>query len=558
MGAIVAKFRSLPHAIPGEHVKRTREIEQLVRLHKEEAGHESDDEHPPPKPFVEWPAFNAGIGVLILVNALTMGMETDARVREQNTGEEISGLWYLLEIMFCLVYVGELVARLYFLKLSYFHDGLRLMVWNCCDAGIVLMSFIDTMILQTIGSGGSLRFVLLLRMIRIMRLVRLIRLLRIFKELWLITSGLLQSTRTLGWIALITYLFIYICSIFMTIWVGKNDDLYDPYYVTSGGWDHEIYFKTMGRSTFTLFQVLTMEGWSQNIARHVGQNQPWLQFFFVIFIGFGTFGILNVVIAVIVERTLATANLDEDHVRRSQERDRLKVLSHLRDIFEAADEDGSGTLTLKEVQKAIEKPEIYNKLKMIEFPVEDPKGIFDLLDFDDSGEVTIEEFITGCVRIKGTAKSKDLLAAQVAIDMMKFKFDEFEDEMATCQEKISKLEITTRALIEQGEHVFLDAREYRMRHPKWKQAGLPRFTTGLLKGSPWDTGDVHDDGDDFSEDDYTYTGDEGASGTFQSASARGSATRSVGFSDGQSPPPSHRSPPKQGWGNVPGQLNDDD
>ena len=71
------------------------------------------------------------------------------------------------------------------------------------------------------------------------------------------------------------------------------------------------------------------------------------------------------------------------------------------------------------MESAIQKPEIYNKLKMIDFPVDDPGQIFALLDYDESGELTTEEFITGCIRMKGPAKSKDLLVAQVGVDSMR-------------------------------------------------------------------------------------------------------------------------------------------
>ena len=87
---------------------------------------------------------------------------------------------------------------------------------------------------------------------------------------------------------------------------------------------------------------------------------------------------------------------------------------------------------LEEVESAIQKPEIYNKLKMIDFPVDDPGQIFALLDYDESGELTTEEFITGCIRMKGPAKSKDLLVAQVGVDSMRKQYALFEQDATKC------------------------------------------------------------------------------------------------------------------------------
>merc|ERR1719284_2393740 len=139
---------------------------------------------------------------------------------------------------------------------------------------------------------------------------------------------------------------------------------------------------------------------------------------------------------------METASKDSKKIKKKKEKDRQMVFSQLREIFESADVDDSGSLTLEEVQDALNKPEIYNKLKMIDFPVDDPKQIFLLLDFDDTGELTIEEFITGCVRMKGAAKSKDLLVAQVAVDTMRRHYQEFEKELEAFQRKLRNLDKT--------------------------------------------------------------------------------------------------------------------
>ena len=51
-------------------------------------------------------------------------------------------------------------------------------------------------------------------------------------------------------------------AIICTTVIGHNDELYDPYFAKSGGWDHEVYFATVWRSTFTLFQIMTLDQWN--------------------------------------------------------------------------------------------------------------------------------------------------------------------------------------------------------------------------------------------------------------------------------------------------------
>jgi len=475
----------------------------LDKFRKEEKGEDSDDDLSDEeqqdengniktskrrKPFVDRPLFNSLVGAVIVLNALTIGLETDARSAAKD-GHSVSGLWYILEVVFCILFLTELVLRLYYHKIAYFTTS-PMRGWNIIDFSIVVVSLADTFILMPIGFGGTARFVSMLRFVRLMRLVRLVRLFRIFKELWLVANGLLNVIRTLMWICLLIFIVCYICAIFCTQWIGHNDELYDPYFIESGGWDHEQYFNTVMTSVFTLLQFVTLDQWSDNIARHVIKNQPGMLIFFVVFICMTAFCILNIIVGVVVENAISTASKDQLKLRKSKEKDRQMVFNQLRDIFEEADTDSSGTLDLDEVEVAISKPEIYNKLRMIDFPVADPQQIFVLLDYDDSGELTIEEFITGCMRMKGSAKSKDLLVAQTALNTMKIYYQQFEKELHEFETKLGRLDVTMRAIIEHGEHVFLDIRQYRMRHPSEQGGDIPRMDSSKLYEAPWEKPDM--------------------------------------------------------------------
>jgi voltage-gated sodium channel len=60
------------------------------------------------------------------------------------------------------------------------------------------------------------------------------------------------------------------------------------------------WFGHLGRSLYTLFQVMTLESWSMGISRPVMEQTPWAWAFFIIFILFATFTMLNLFIAIIV------------------------------------------------------------------------------------------------------------------------------------------------------------------------------------------------------------------------------------------------------------------
>ena len=346
----------------------------------------------------------------------------------------------------------EISFRIISYKSGFFRD-----IWNVFDLALVLLSMVSTWLLAFVAPNAGTNLYVLsstMRLIRIMTVGRLVRVLIVFKELWIVISGFVEAIKTLFWVSILLMFILYIGAVFVTIEVGQNSEIYDPYIYVSGGWDYKEYFGTVGRSMFTLFQIVTLDNWSNGIARHVMSNQPAMFLFFVLFIIFTSFGVMNVVVGIIVERTLATAKQNQQRFQRTQERERTRVLNHLREIFEYADKDGNGSLTVEEFRSAIRQPEVERKLKLIELPVADAEELFKILDHDGSGELSVDEFIGGCIRLKGNAKSKDLLSVQVSIQALAQRLDTLELQLEQCEAKVGELKDLTQEMVKEAENVF--------------------------------------------------------------------------------------------------------
>lgn len=407
-------------------------------------------------PWIDRPIVDVAVCSVVVVSAILMGVELDSSDTEATTISDRMA-WYVIEVIFGLVFLAELCIRLKIHRFEYFKSTM-----NVFDAFMVILTILDTFILAPMQVGGSTRAVGVLRIIRMVRLVRLIRLLPHFKELWLVVNGLVQSVKTLSWTSLLLLVTLYFFAIFGTMQIGQNDEIYNRYYEeTAGFWDHEIYFGTIPRSMLSFFQVCVLDGWSENIVRHVKKNQPGMEWMFVAFIFFTTFGILNIVVGVVVENTLQMAKVSDAKIKKKREKDRMRVLNHLRDFFEQSDEDGSGTLTSEEVQIAMENPENRKRLALMDLPIEEPSELFTLLDVDNSGEISIDEFISGCMRIKGTAKSKDILALQIMIDTLGSRMIDLGHALETNSEKIARLDGMSAKMLVKSEQVFCPERERR-------------------------------------------------------------------------------------------------
>eukprot|EP00746_Dinoflagellata_sp_MGD_P000469 gnl/MRDRNA2_/MRDRNA2_100833_c0_seq1.p1 gnl/MRDRNA2_/MRDRNA2_100833_c0~~gnl/MRDRNA2_/MRDRNA2_100833_c0_seq1.p1 ORF type:complete len:439 (+),score=70.39 gnl/MRDRNA2_/MRDRNA2_100833_c0_seq1:179-1495(+) len=407
-------------------------------------------------PWIDRPSVDIVVCSVVVLSAILMGVELDMSPKEATTISDRLA-WYVMEVIFGLIFMIELSFRLKVHRFEYFKTTM-----NIFDAFMVLLTILDTFILSPMEAGGSTRAVGVLRIIRMVRLVRLIRLLPHFKELWLVVNGLANSMKTLSWTSILLMVTLYFFGIFATMQIGQNDELYNVYYEeTSGHWDHEIYFGTIPRSMLTFFQICVLDEWSENIVRHVKFNQPGMEWMFVAFIFFTSFGILNIVVGVIVENVLMMAKVSDIKIKKKREKDRMRVLNHLRDFFEQSDEDGSGTLSLEEVQVAMDNPENRKRLALMDLPIDEPTELFTLLDVDNSGEISIDEFISGCMRIKGTAKSKDILALQIMIDSLGSKMSDLANALDTNSDKINQLDGMTAKMLVKSEQVFRPERERR-------------------------------------------------------------------------------------------------
>lgn len=95
---------------------------------------------------------------------------------------------------------------------------------------------------------------------------------------------------------------------------------------------------------------------------------------------FASYGLLNLVVGVIVESTLSVAKFNNNQTLKKKQEDRKTALQHIRAAFEQMDEDGSGSLSVDELKRAMENPEVATRLKMIDFPLDDPERVI-LLKF---------------------------------------------------------------------------------------------------------------------------------------------------------------------------------
>merc|ERR1712187_9201 len=73
------------------------------------------------------------------------------------------------------------------------------------------------------------------------------------------------------------------------------------------------------------------------------------------------------------------------------------------------DEDGSGFISFNEIEDHLQSEAVQEYFKAIDVDPSEAKHLFEMLDINGSGEIDLEEFLSGCLRLQGPAKALDLL-----------------------------------------------------------------------------------------------------------------------------------------------------
>lgn len=211
--------------------------------------------------FIESSAVQNTVIAVILLNSLTLGLETSPWFREHY------GLaLFLIDRAAITFFVVEVLIKLFVYRLGFFRSA-----WNVFDFLVVAVTLIPT-------TGN-------ISVLRMLRIVRAFRLISAVKSMRTVVEGLLRALPGMGSIAMLLCLVFYVGAVMATTMFGAV---------------FEDWFGSVGRSAFSLFQIMTLESWSMGIARPVMEVYPHAWIFFVTFILLSSFTVLNLFIAIIV------------------------------------------------------------------------------------------------------------------------------------------------------------------------------------------------------------------------------------------------------------------
>lgn len=213
------------------------------------------------KTLVDHPLTERAVVLLIVLNAITLGLETSSTVMES-----YGPLLHALDTVFLWIFVAELTARFLVRRGAFFRDP-----WNVFDAIVVGIALLP--------ATGALS---VLRSLRVLRLLRLVTAIPSLKR---VVSGLIGAIPGMGSIILLTTLIYYVYAVMGTKLFGATSP---------------EQFGSLGATAYTLFQIMTFDDWSGGIAKPLLEKHGYAMVYIVTFILLSAFMMLNLFIGVVV------------------------------------------------------------------------------------------------------------------------------------------------------------------------------------------------------------------------------------------------------------------
>ena len=251
----------------------------------EQTDHTGDDHRAKLRAFLEQEWVKRTILGIIIFNAITLGLGTSDRVEAS-----FGGILHFVDRVVLGIFVVELSLKLYAFGLNFFKSA-----WNLFDLFVVGVGLAP----QTENLSA----------LRGLRVIRAMRLLSVVPQMRAVVQALLDALPGMGAVIVMLSIVYYVFAVMATIMYGDKFD---------------EWFGTVGRSLYSLFQIMTLESWSMGIVRPVMKEFPGAWAFFVPFIVITAFSVLNLFIGLLVN-TMQAAVEDNTEEEFERLRDLVKL-----------------------------------------------------------------------------------------------------------------------------------------------------------------------------------------------------------------------------------------
>lgn len=355
--------------------------------------------------------FDMVVCVLLTLNVLFMGLDlqhdgidignsigySGYSLPAAEAWPNIKEVLYVADLLFEIFFLTDVVLRILVLRLEFWRSPM-----NYIDFIVVTVAVVERALAGILPIPPTL-----LRLLRLGKLVRALKMLRMSKVLDVL-SLLIKCIE-----ASMTMLFWTLCVLCaIQVIAGMMISNLTRAFLENPDSDIEArqavfrYYGTFTRTILTMFEIL-FANWSPPCRVLMDNVAEEFFVFFLIYRCLVGFAVLNVVNAVFVQQTMKVAQNDEETVYLQREKAHSSYTKKLNSLFEELDESGDGILSKEEFDAVLRSPKLKFWISQLDIESHDLISFFNLLD-DGSGMISVQEFLDGALRLKGSAKTLDM------------------------------------------------------------------------------------------------------------------------------------------------------
>lgn len=347
--------------------------------------------------LVKSAGFDYVFGSLLLINGLFIGFETNYYVDNDVASQPI--YFKLLNPLFCVAFSVELGIRLAAHGWSlYTMTGWQWAYFDSLIVGIQIVDEMTILFLQGTNLQKAIQEVGVIRMFRLARIVRLVRMVRLIPELKSMVYLISASMWSFIWAMVLIVMLMYCMAVFYTDIASKISEESTPEQAKL----IRRYYGTLPVSILSLFQAITGGDDWRNFIDVFSHDSQYVMcaFMFSVYVSFAMLVMLNLVTGVFVEGAQRIVKQDKD----------AELMRTVYNAFGRLDEDNTMCVSREDFMSHLDEGDLDEYFKVLDLSKMQAEILFMLLDEDCSGSLNVNEFVRGCIGLRGPARSIDLAA----------------------------------------------------------------------------------------------------------------------------------------------------
>lgn len=324
--------------------------------------------------------------------------------------------FYVAQHIYAVIFIMELLIRMraYGCLAFFFGDQWP---WHLFDSCLVMTSLLDVVLdvmvvssdygVMSVDNMTALRVSRIFRVtrvVRVFRITRIVRIVRFVQALRTLVHSILCTLRSVFWAMMLLLMIMYCFGVLITQAVVDYALIEDvdiaPELVQWWG--------SLMLSMYSLFKVISGGISWHDVVLPLETIGPTSAALFVVYVAFTHFAVLNVVTGVFCQSAIESAQRDQDFASSQLISRKKEVVAELRKLFGKVDEDCSGSITSDEFEVLLQDEGVQSYFAALELDASDASMLFTLLDTDRTEDLCVDEFVLGCLRMRGGAKGVDI------------------------------------------------------------------------------------------------------------------------------------------------------